>query len=109
MNTLRLSWLMLRRDWRTGEWRVLLIALVLAVGSIATVGLFANRVGLALQQQATSLLGADLRLVATHSFTPAYRAAALQRGLRVVEVTTFPSMVVNGQQNVLAQIQAVEE
>ncbi len=109
VNTLRLSWLMLRRDWRTGEWRVLLIALVLAVGSIATVGLFANRVGLALQQQATSLLGADLRLVATHPFPPAYRAAAMQRGLQVVEVTTFPSMVVYDQQNVLAEIQAAEE
>jgi putative ABC transport system permease protein len=100
---------MLRRDWRTGEWRVLLIALVLAVGSIATVGLFANRVGLVLQQEATSLLGADLRLVATHPLPPAYRAAALQRGLRVVEVATFPSMVVYDQKNVLAEIQAAEE
>ncbi|RFC35653.1 MAG: putative ABC transport system permease protein [Candidatus Nitrotoga sp. SPKER] len=99
---------MLRRDWRTGEWRVLLIALVLAVGSIATVGLFANRVGLALQQEATSLLGADLRVIATRPFSPAYRAAALQRGLHVVEIATFPSMVVYGQQNVLAEIQAVE-
>ncbi|MEO6421401.1 MAG: FtsX-like permease family protein [Candidatus Nitrotoga sp.] len=109
MNTLHLSWLMLRRDWRNGEWRVLLIALVLAVGSISTVGLFANRISLALQQEAATLLGADLRLVATHSFPPDYRAAALQLGLRVVEVATFPSMVVHDQQNVLAEIQAVEE
>jgi putative ABC transport system permease protein len=33
MNLLRLSLNLLRRDWRAGEWRVLLIALVLAVGS----------------------------------------------------------------------------
>ena len=109
MNTLQLSWLMLRRDWRNGEWRVLLFALVLAVGSISTVGLFANRVSLALQQEAATLLGADLRLVSTHSFPPVYRATALQRGMRVVEVATFPSMVVHDQQNVLAEIQAVEE
>ncbi len=109
MTTLHLSWLMQRRDWRTGEWRVLFTALVLAVGSIATVGLFANRIGLALQQEATSLLGADLRLIATHPFTPSYRAAALQQGLRVAEVATFPSMVNYGQKNVLAEIQAVEE
>ncbi len=38
MNLLRLSLNLLRRDWRAGEWRVLLIALVLAVGSISTVG-----------------------------------------------------------------------
>ena len=109
MTTLHLSWLMLRRDWRNGEWRVLFTALVLAVGSIATVGLFANRIGLALQQEATSLLGADLRLVATHPFSPSYRAAALQQRLRVAEVATFPSMVNYGQKNVLAEIQAVEE
>jgi hypothetical protein len=42
MNFFRLSLNLLRRDWRAGEWRVLLIALVLAVGSIATVGLFAR-------------------------------------------------------------------
>jgi putative ABC transport system permease protein len=47
MNLLRLSLNLLRRDWRAGEWRVLL--LVLAVGSLATVGLFADRVRQALQ------------------------------------------------------------
>ena len=36
MNLLRLSLNLLRRDWRAGEWRVLLVALVLAVGSIAS-------------------------------------------------------------------------
>ena len=50
MNLLRLSLNLLRRDWRAREWRVLLLALVLAVGSLATVGLFADRVRQALQQ-----------------------------------------------------------
>ena len=88
---------------------MLLIALVLAVGSISTGGLFADRVRLALQHEATSLLGADLRIIATHPLPPDYRAAAQQRGLRVVESAVFPSMVVHQQQNVLAEIQAVEE
>ncbi len=105
---LKLSGLMLRRDWRAGEWRVLLIALVLAVGSIATVGLFADRIRLALQHEATSLLGADLRLSANHPFSPNYRNAAQQRGLRVAETASFPSMVTNREQSVLAEIQAVE-
>ena len=73
MNLLRLSLNLLRRDWHAGEWRVLLIALVLAVGSIATVGLFADRVRLALQQEATSLLGADLRVSSTRPLPPAYQ------------------------------------
>ena len=85
MNLLRLSLNLLRRDWRAGEWRVLLFALVLAVGSLATVGLFADRVRLALQQQAQSLIGADLRITSTRPFSPGYREMARQRGLRVVQ------------------------
>ncbi len=109
MNLLRFSFNLLRRDWRAGEWRVLLIALVLAVGSISTVGFFADRVRLALQQEATSLLGADLRLSTTHALPPQYRETAQQRGLRVVESATFPSMVTAIQKSVLADIQAIED
>ncbi|MDO8412811.1 MAG: FtsX-like permease family protein [Gallionellaceae bacterium] len=104
-----LSLNLLRRDWRAGEWRVLLIALVLAVGSISTVGLFADRVRLALQQEATSLLGADLRVSGTRPLPPDYRAAAKQRGLQAIESALFLSMVGYQQQNILAEIQAVED
>ncbi len=108
MNLLHFSLNLLRRDWRAGEWRVLLLALVLAVGSLATVGLFADRVRQALQQQAQSLIGADLRITSTRPFIPAYREMAQQRGLRVVQSRTFPSMVAHGEQVLLSEIQAVE-
>lgn len=109
MNLLRLSLNLLRRDWRAGEWRVLLIALVLAVGSISTVGLFADRVRLALQQEATSLLGADLRISSTRPLPKEYRDAALQRGLRVIGSDAFPSMVAGKNDNQLADIMTVEQ
>ncbi len=108
MNLFRLSLNLMRRDWRAGEWRVLLVALVLAVGSLATVGLFADRVRLALQQEATSLIGADLRIVSTRPLPPAYRAAAQVRGLRTVESRAFLSMVAHREQTLLSEIQAVE-
>ena len=109
MNLLRLSLNLLRRDWRAGEWRVLLIALVLAVGSISTVGLFADRVRLALQQEATSLIGADLRISSTRPLPKDYRDAALQRGLRVIGSDAFPSMVAGRNDNLLADIMSVEQ
>jgi len=109
MNLLRLSLNLLRRDWRSGEWRVLLIALVLAVGSIATVGLFADRVRQALQQEATSLIGADLRISSTRPLPKEYREAALQRGLRVIGSDAFPSMVAGRNDNLLADIMTVEQ
>lgn len=108
MNILRLSLSLLRRDWREGEWRVLLLALVLAVGSLATVGLFADRVRQALQQQAQSLIGADLRITSTRPISHLYNELAQTRGLKVVNSRTFPSMVSNKQQVLLSEIQAVE-
>jgi len=109
MNLLRLSLNLLRRDWRAGEWRVLLLALVLAVGSLATVGMFADRVRQALQQEATSLIGADLRITSTRPLPPAYRKSAEARGLRAVESRSFPSMVSSREQALLSEMQAVEE
>jgi putative ABC transport system permease protein len=100
---------MLARDWRAGEWRILLIALVLAVGSISTVGLFSDRVRQALQQESHSLLGADLRINSIRPIPPEYRTEAKKRGLRVVSTATFPSMVSTADENLLGEIQALEE
>jgi putative ABC transport system permease protein len=100
---------MLRRDWRAGEWRVLLVALILAVGSISTVGLFSDRVREALQQEAHSLLGADLRISSTHPLPQTYRNEAIKLDLRTVITATFPSMVSHANENQLSEIQAVEE
>ncbi len=109
MNTLNLAFSMLRRDWRAGEWRVLLIALVLAVGSISTVGLFSDRVQQALQQESHSLLGADLRITSIRPIPKAYREAALQRGLRVTTTASFPSMVSKANDNLLSEIQVLDD
>ncbi len=109
MNIFRLSLNLLRRDWRAGEWRVLLLALVLAVASLATVGLFADRVRQALQQQAQSLIGADLRITSTRPLPNHYRELAQVHGLQTVLSLTFPSMVLYGEQSLLSEIQAVEE
>ncbi len=109
MPNLRLAFSMLRRDWHAGEWRVLLISLVLAVGSISTVGLFSDRVRQALQQESHSLLGADLRLTSTRPIPLAYREAALQRGLRVTTTASFPSMVSTANDSLLSEIQVLED
>ena len=55
MSTLRLALRLLARDWRAGELRVLIAALVLAVASVGTVGFFADRVKLGLSEQANLL------------------------------------------------------
>ena len=59
-----LGWRSLWRDWRAGELTVLAAALALAVGSMGTVGFFADRVKSALTSQASLLLGADAKWTA---------------------------------------------
>ena len=92
MNLFRLSLNLLRRDWRAGEWRVLLLALVLAAGSLATGGCLPTACGRPLQE-AHSLIGADFRVTSMCPLPPSYRTAAQARGLQTVPSMSFPSMV----------------
>ncbi len=84
---------MLQRDWRAGELRVLIAALVLAVASVGSVGFFTDRVKGALTRQANLLLGGDLMLSGDRPLADAYADEARRRGLAVVPVIKFNSMV----------------
>ena len=63
----RLALRMLVRDARAGELRVLALALVLAVGGVASVSFFADRVRQALTREAHQVLGADVLMTADHA------------------------------------------
>jgi putative ABC transport system permease protein len=93
VNTLRLALRMLRRDWRAGELRVLVAALILAVASVGTVGFFADRVKGALTRQANLLLGGDLMITGDRPLPPAYGERAQADGLATTPVIRFNSMV----------------
>lgn len=107
MNALLLGLRLLRRDWRAGELRVLALALVIAVGSVTSVGFFTDRVNRALVRQANFLIGGDLALVADHQLDAAYSLEAQKRGLTHNGVLTFPSMVQSAGRIQLADIRVV--
>lgn len=107
MKIFNLSLLMLRRDWRAGELHVLALALVVAVGSMTSVGFFTDRIDGALRQQANELLGGDAVIVADHPIAEAYLQLARKYGLRTARTDTFHSMVVAGDKTALAAIKAV--
>src|SRR3982751_4953299 len=93
MNTVRLAARLLARGWRAGELRVLIVALLLAVGSVGTVGLFADRVKGGLVTQANLLLGADLLVSGDRPLPDDYAATARARGLSTTPAIRFNSMV----------------
>ena len=98
---------MLWRDWRAGEVTLLFVAIVIAVGSLTTVGFFTNRVQLALTQQSNQLLGADLSIVSDRPFTADFASEARARGLAVTRALRFPSMATFGDETQLADVKVV--
>ncbi len=105
--TLGLSWRLLGREFRSGELRLLALALALAVAAVTSVGFFTDRVHQALEREAHQLLGADLLLIADHPWAPETLREAAARGLGSAETRVFPSMVTLGEQARLADIKAV--
>ncbi|HYT47681.1 MAG TPA: hypothetical protein VEL04_04630, partial [Burkholderiales bacterium] len=63
---------MLARDWRSGELRVLALALVIAVASVSSVAFLGDRVSRAIVRDAHQLLGADLVLLSDHPWNEAF-------------------------------------
>src|SRR5712691_9570604 len=104
---LRLALRMLLRDWRAGELRVLALGLVLAVGGVASVAFFADRVRQALTREAHQVLGADMLMTADHAWAPEFRDEIVRRGLQRAESMNFVSMVRAGNETLLAAVKAV--
>ena len=108
MKRAALSMRMLRRNWMAGELRVLLLALLIAVASVTTVGFFADRVRAALDAQANELLGGDLVVISDKLFEPTFLDVAARNRLAAAHTRTFPSMVAASSGDVnLAEIKAV--
>lgn len=83
---------MLRRDWRSGELRLLALALVIAVAAITSVGFFVDRLRLGLHRDAAQYMGGDAVLESDHPVAAHWDDDARSRGLRSAHSLSFPSM-----------------
>ena len=63
-----LGWRTLWRDLRAGELRLLIVAVMLAVAALSSVGFFADRLQAGLQRDARQLLGGDV-VIANSEYT----------------------------------------
>ncbi|HEY1609683.1 MAG TPA: FtsX-like permease family protein, partial [Paraburkholderia sp.] len=84
---------MTARDWRAGELTMLLLALVLAVAALASVGFLADRLERGLERDARNMIGADFIVRADHPVDPLFATEARSQGLRTATTAIFPSMV----------------
>ena len=102
---------MTARDWRAGELRFLLLALIVAVASLSSVSFFVDRMRTGLSRDAHQLLGADLVVSADQPIRADWIAQARRRNLAVAQTIVFPSMALAGEgeaaRSQLAAIKAV--
>lgn len=88
----RLAGRQMARDFRAGELRLLVVAVMLAVAALSAVGFFADRIDGGLARDARQLLGGDA-IVASDQPTPAvFAAKARELGLVTATTAGFPSM-----------------
>lgn len=104
---MKLAALLFRRDWRSGDLRLLLVALLVAVAALASVGFFVDRMKQALSQQARQLLGADSVVSSDTPLPPQLFERAQALGLSTGQTVAFPSMVSLAGRTQLASVKAV--
>lgn len=104
MTWLRLGLRLLRRERASGEWRVLLLALVIGVGSVSTTGFLGDRVKRAMSAQGAGFLGADLLVT-----SPRPIDTWPDHELQTSSALEFASMVSRGETFQLANVRAVDQ
>ncbi|KGH30334.1 ABC transporter permease [Comamonas testosteroni] len=80
------------RDLRAGELRLIIVAVLLAVAALSSVGFFADRLQAGLQRDARQLLGGDVVVVSDNPAPTVFVQQARQQGLQSVATASFPTM-----------------
>ena len=89
----RLGWRTLWRDLRSGDLRLVVVAIVLAVAALTAVSFFADRIQGGLQRDARQLLGGDAVVASDNQPPRAFAQKAAELGLTSALTLTFPTMV----------------
>ncbi len=107
MRAIRMALRSFAREWRSGALGVLLLALTTAVAALTGVGFLVNRVAIAVDEQANSVLAADLRLGSTRPIDAAYFREAARRGVESARTVSLLSVVFLGDSSELSDLEAV--
>jgi len=100
------AWRNLVRDWRSGQLKLLTLALIIAVASVTSISFFADRLKQVFENQATELLAADIVILSSEAINKKLILKANKLKLKTSLLANFPSVVVN-QNGTKAQSQLV--
>jgi len=102
---MRLLW----REWRSGEWLVVFIALLLAVTAITALHFYVDRLMRGLDQQSATILGGNLVVSSATPIADTWKQKAKSLNLRTAEMWVYPSMASVNDKLQLVNLQAVSE
>ena len=97
------------REWRSGELGILLLALTTAVAALTGVGFLVDRIGIAVDRQASEVLAADLRLGSARPIPEEYFEEAARQGVATARAVSMLSVVFRGDASELSDIEAVSQ
>jgi putative ABC transport system permease protein len=100
---------MLWRESRSGELRLLMLALLLAVSSSTAISLFADRLQRTMTTQAAEFLAADLAITSSIPIASGWQQQATALGLQQAQTVEFPSVLLENQEMLLASAKAVSD
>jgi putative ABC transport system permease protein len=107
MSQLKLALRLLRREARSGELTLLMLALLIAVTGLTTASLFADRLERAMTAQTAEFLAADLVIASPDPIPADWLAQSRQLGLKEARTTEFSSVLIENDEMLLASIKAV--
>lgn len=96
------------RDLLSGNLKMLLGALILAVTAISTTGILAHRLDRTVGAEAGEVLGADLVIRGRSEVSANMRSTADHLSLKHIESIEFSTMLMQGDQTLLIGVKAVE-
>lgn len=107
MNRFSLALRFLKRDARSGELTLLVLALIIAVTSSTAISLFADRLQRTMNSQAAEFLAADLVVTSSSVIPTAWVNKAHELGLETARTAEFSTVLIENDELLLSGIKAV--
>lgn len=108
MLELKLALRLFARDWRGGELRILIAALLIAVGGLTATAVVVDRVERGMTRETNQILGADRVMSSSRPVDTQLLEQARSFGLRRSDGLRFRTMVMAGENFQLASVRAVD-
>ncbi|AOE49398.1 ABC transporter permease [Kangiella sediminilitoris] len=104
---LRMAMRTFRRDWKAGEVKVLLFALMIAVMAMVAIGSITDRVHRAMGEQSSEFLGADYTFESPRPVEQTWIERGLENGLEITRSQSFATVLSKGDNFQLVSVRAL--